>query len=62
MTGNTDPPGIQLLGEFRENSLRQLFRNIGIHVVARVVRCLTRIDVETRAGAEIVRVCFAGDV
>lgn len=62
MTRDTHTARIQLILKRRENSLGQFFRDVGVHVVARVIRRLTRINVETRSGAEIVRVCFAGDV
>lgn len=60
VTSNADPAAVQNL-EVREKCLRQLLRDVGVHVVALVVRRLGRIDVETGAAAEIIRIVFALD-
>ena len=61
MTGNTHPPSIQL-GKRRKDSLGQFLGDVRVHVIAIVVGGLCRVDVEARAGAEVVRVVFALDV
>ena len=61
MTGNTHPPRIQL-GKRRKDSLGQFLGDVRVHVIAIVVGGLCRVNVEARAGAEVVRVVFALDV
>ena len=61
MTGNTHPPSIQL-GKRRKDSLGQFLGDVRVHVVAIVVGRLCGVDVEARAGAEVVCVVFALDV
>lgn len=61
MTGNTHPPSIEL-GKRRKNSLGQFLGHVRVHVIAIVVGGLCSVDVEARAGAEVVRVVFALDV
>ena len=48
--------------ELLEQGLRQLLRDVCVHVVALVVRFLGRIHVETGAAAKVVCVVFALDV
>lgn len=61
MTGNTHPPRIQL-GKRCKDRLGQFLGDVRVHVVAIVVGRLCGVDVEARAGAEVVCVVFALDV
>lgn len=61
MTSNTHPPSIEL-GKRCKNSLGQFLGHVRVHVIAIVVGGLCSVDVEARAGAEVVRVVFALDV
>jgi len=49
---DTDSAPVELL-EGRKESFRKFFGNVRVHVVALVVRLLSRVDVEARAGSEI---------
>lgn len=61
MTRNTHPLTIQLRerGKYRSG---QFLCDVRVHVVSVVVGRLGRVDIEARAGAEVVAVGFAGDV
>lgn len=61
MPRNANPPLINLWKR-RKHSLGQLLGDVGVHVVAVVIGRLGSVDVEARAGAEVVCVVFAFDV
>lgn len=61
MTRNTNPLTIQLR-EGLEHRSGQFLRDVRVHVISVIVRWLGRVDVEARAGAEVIAVGFAGDV
>lgn len=61
MPRNADPARIQLL-KLGEQRLRQLLRDIAVHLISLTPRLPRRIDVEARAGPEIVAFVFAFDL
>lgn len=58
---DANPARIQL-GECVENSLGQLLRHVGVHVIPVVVGGFGGVDVEARSGAEVVGIVFAFNV
>lgn len=61
VTSNTNTTRIKLR-ESSKDSLRQLVGDVAVHIIAGIVRSLCSVDVETRAGAEIIRIILAFDV
>lgn len=61
MPKDADSPRVNLL-KGREDSLRQLGGDVAVHAVAIGPGLLRRVNVEARAGAEVVGVVFAWDL
>lgn len=61
VASNADPAAVQHL-EVLKQSLGELLRNVGVHVVALVVGLLGGIDVEAGARSKVVGVVLALDV
>lgn len=61
VASDADFAGIELW-ESSKDSLGQLLGDIAVHVIAFVVGSLGGVDVETGAGAEVIRVVLAFDV
>lgn len=61
MTENAHPFPIHLLEVF-EHGPGQLRRDVAVHVIPLVPGRFGRVEIEARAGAEIVRVVFALDL
>ena len=60
MPEDTNPLAIELL-EILENGVGQLGRDVAVHFIPLVPRRLGSVEVETRAGAEVICVILALD-
>lgn len=60
VTRNTNTAGIQLW-KHSEDSFRQLFSYIAVHIVATIIRSLSGIHVEASAGSEVPRIVLSLD-
>lgn len=61
MSRNANPTLVQLRKRLKDR-LGEFLGDVGVHVIALVIRGLCRVDVEASAGAEVPGVVFAFDV